>query len=86
MTPPVADYNLLDDLTDVFHTVFDDTDLEITPETINTDLEAWDSLGHIRLIAAVEEHFNIEFEMDEIGAIMGVSNILKLIGEKSNQA
>ena len=30
------------------------------------DIEQWDSLGHMSMIAALEEEFDIMFEMDDI--------------------
>ena len=30
------------------------------------DIEQWDSLGHMSMIAALEDAFNITFEMDDI--------------------
>jgi acyl carrier protein len=30
------------------------------------DVEAWDSLGHLSLIFAIESHFGIKFEMESI--------------------
>ncbi|HET7314096.1 acyl carrier protein [Salinisphaera sp.] len=43
---------------------------EVTPElTRGSDAVAWDSMGHLRLITAVEETFDIRLSMDEIEGI-----------------
>ena len=43
---------------------------EIEEEMLNDlkyqDIEQWDSLGHMSMIAALEEEFDIMFEMDDI--------------------
>ncbi len=43
---------------------------EIEEEILNDlkyqDIEQWDSLGHMSMIAALEEEFDIMFEMDDI--------------------
>tara|TARA_B100000886_G_C20426910_1_gene494647 strand:- start:14144 stop:14389 length:246 start_codon:yes stop_codon:yes gene_type:complete len=43
---------------------------EIEEEILNNlkyqDIEQWDSLGHMSMIAALEEEFDIMFEMDDI--------------------
>ena len=41
-------------LTKVFREVFDDDSIELTPETTANDIDDWDSIEHINLIAAVE--------------------------------
>ncbi|GAA1029892.1 MULTISPECIES: acyl carrier protein [Amycolatopsis] len=30
------------------------------------DIEAWDSVGHMALIAAIEDEFEIEFDTDQV--------------------
>ena len=43
---------------------------EIEEEILNNlkyqDIEQWDSLGHMSMIGALEEEFDIMFEMDDI--------------------
>ena len=60
---------------EVMATVFDLVSSEIHDEISTDDLEKWDSLHHMNLIAALEEYFDIEFEEDE----MLVLNSYKLI-------
>lgn len=45
--------------------------LEIEADALNQDLEyqsveAWDSVGHMSLMAALEDEFDIMLEMDDI--------------------
>lgn len=45
--------------------------LEIEPEVVRTGLkyegiDNWDSVGHMNLIAELEDAFDIEFETDDI--------------------
>lgn len=39
---------------------------EIVSELKYQSIEAWDSVGHMGLIAALEENFSIMMEMDDI--------------------
>ena len=41
-------------------------DFELTPESAYEEVPGWDSLGHMRIIAELEEVFDIEFELEEI--------------------
>ena len=41
-------------------------DSDITEDLEFNSIEEWDSIGHMGLIAALEEEFNISFETDDI--------------------
>ena len=66
----------------VFLEVFDDDTLVIFDALAREDLEAWDSLGHIRLVCATEEAFGVSFTIEEIETMTSVSRILDRIAEK----
>lgn len=66
-------------LTEVFHDVFDEDDLVVTPELSARDVDGWDSLTHIRLILTVEKAFNVKFSTTEIGKLQNVGDLVKLI-------
>lgn len=51
----------------------------IGPETGPLTLPQWDSLNHMRLVAAVEETYGIELSTDEITELLSVSDILDLL-------
>jgi len=60
--------------------------LEVEPGAIDeaTDhqtLEAWDSLGHIKIIMSVEEAFGVRFDMDEIPELVSVDRISSRLRE-----
>ena len=54
---------------DRYKKVFTDT-FEIEETKLDSlkyqDIEQWDSLGHMSMIGALEEEFDIMFEMDDI--------------------
>jgi acyl carrier protein len=56
-----------------------DDDVEITTATTAEDIEEWDSLSHVRLIVAVERKFGIRFQNSEIGSLMNVGDLVRLI-------
>ena len=62
---------------------------EISPEIIHEDIssdeiEKWDSLHHMNLIAALEEEFEIEFEEEEILDLLNFRLIKLSVEEKVN--
>lgn len=50
-------------LNEVFQDVFGDDGITVTDQTTAADIDGWDSLRHITLLAAIEDEFDIEFSM-----------------------
>ena len=75
--------SIKEELTKVFEEVFDEDQLELKPETTANDIEAWDSMSHVTMLMAVEDHFGIEFEQWEIMNLPDVGALLALIEKKS---
>jgi acyl carrier protein len=71
-------------LTRVFHTVFDNDSIKLTPELTADDVDEWDSLSHINLMIAIELEFGIEFEQSEIQNFANVGELLASIAEKTS--
>ena len=63
----------------VFADVFDDDTLTVTDETTAADVDGWDSLVHITLIDAVEEEFDISFDMKTIVKLGNVGEMVDVI-------
>lgn len=66
-------------LNEVFREEFDDEGLTVSEETTAQDVEGWDSLEHIDLIAAVEDAFGIHFTMGEVTGMKNVGAMADLI-------
>lgn len=45
-------------------------------------LEAWDSLGHMKLIMAVEQELGVRFATAEIPGLSSVEKLAAALGEK----
>ncbi|MBE1499454.1 acyl carrier protein [Amycolatopsis lexingtonensis] len=44
-----------------------DLDADVDVENLKyRDLEAWDSVGHMALVAAIEDEFDVEFDTDQV--------------------
>ncbi|MDD2969896.1 MAG: acyl carrier protein [Lachnospiraceae bacterium] len=72
-------------LNTVFCDVFDDEDIKVSETTTADDIEDWDSLEHINLMAAVEKEFSIKFTMGQIVSMKNVGEMVTLILSKLNQ-
>lgn len=74
--------NTKDRLEQVFQTVFEDDEIEISNETTADDIDAWDSLTHVQLIVAVEKEFSLKFSTVEVMKLKNVGDFIALIEKK----
>lgn len=77
--------NTMTELTNIFHQVFDDPDIVLTPELTADDVDGWDSLSHVNLILAVENHFGIRFSQKELVRLKNVGDLINLVNSKLPQ-
>lgn len=66
-------------LNGVFRDVFDDEEIEVHDSTTADDIEDWDSLEHINLIAAIEQEFGIKFSMGQVVTMKNVGEMVDII-------
>ncbi|MBP6231471.1 MAG: acyl carrier protein [Paludibacteraceae bacterium] len=71
-------------LTVIFRTVFEDPKLDLRDSMTKNDIEMWDSLTYLMMIAAVEKQFNFKFKLLELGNLESVGDILSAIDSKIN--
>ena len=69
-------------LNGVFRDVFDDESIEVNDTTTADDIEDWDSLEHINLMAAVESEFGIKFSMGQVVTMKDVGQMVDIILQK----
>lgn len=69
-------------LNEVFRDVFDDETITVNDDTTADDIEDWDSLEHINLMAAVESEFGIKFSMGQIMTMKNVGEMADIILQK----
>lgn len=74
--------NIIEQLTPIFRTVFDDDGIVISRTTTADDIEEWDSLTHMNLVMAVELHFKVKFALGELQALRNVGDMADLIHRK----
>ena len=77
---------ILERLTPVFHKVFDNDAIVLTPELTADDVDEWDSMSHINLMIAIELEFGIEFRQSEIQSFANVGELVATIEKKLSLA
>ncbi len=66
-------------LNELFRDVFDDESIEVSEVTTSNDIEDWDSLEHINLIAAVEQEFGVKFNKGQVVTMKNVGEMTDII-------
>lgn len=66
---------LMAGLQEIFREQFDDETIVLKDETTAADIEDWDSLAHMELIARVEAQYSIQFSLGEINSFANVGEM-----------
>ena len=59
---------------------------EITPESSPETVDAWDSVQHLNLILAVEQHFELQFDPEEIESMKNLGAVAQIVDRKRGRA
>ncbi len=78
----MTENELLAQLSLIFMDVIDEGDVNLTMDTTADDVEGWDSLNHVQIIAAVEKKFGFRFSLNEIQLFKNVGDLVRGIKEK----
>ena len=70
---------IFEKLNEVFRDVFDDDSIVVTETTTADDIDDWDSLEHINLLAAVEQEFGMKFNMGQVVSMKNVGEMADII-------
>lgn len=79
---PMSREEVFERLNEVFRDVFDDETITVDENTTANDIEDWDSLEHINLMAAVESEFGIKFSMGQVVTMKNVGEMADIILQK----
>lgn len=67
---------------EILRGVFGLPQLVITRETSAKDVDEWDSMTHLKVVAAIEKHFKVRFRLGELQALKNVGDMADLIERK----
>ncbi len=57
-------------------------DIQINTETQPSDVDGWNSLGHLQLIVRLEQELNLSFELDELIEMQSVGDIVRIVEQR----
>jgi acyl carrier protein len=66
----------------IFHSLFEDEQLRITPATTRGDIIAWDSMANITLAIEMEGQFGIRVKPAEMAEVQSVGDLVSLIAAR----
>ena len=69
-------------LSEIFEDVFDKK-VELNEQTQAKDVDGWDSLTHITLIARIEDAFDMKFTMNEVLNMKNLGEMVDIIIRES---
>ena len=73
---------ILEKLTVIFRTSFNDSELVLNDEMSAKDVDNWDSLTHMLMISEVESQFGIRFKLKELNQLKTVGDMATILEEK----
>ena len=75
----MTENEVIQTLTKIFQKVFKKNDINIYREMTAADVNGWDSLSHVEMIANVEKEFSIKFKMKDVIKMKNVGDLIDTI-------
>ena len=74
------------DFAAVFEKHFELTPGSYDPELTYNDVDGWDSLAHMAIVAELEELHGVEFEVDEISEMTSAGKMFDILTNRTQGA
>ncbi len=81
----MSNFEILQVVTTIMKDVLELPDLIVTTSTSATDVDEWDSMTHIQIIASIEAKFKVRFALGELQALKNVGDMIVLLEKKLNK-
>ena len=72
-------HDILAQLQTIAAETFGCSPMQFQEATTAVDIDKWDSLRHLIFISAVEQGFNVEFDIDDISGLTSVADLITVI-------
>lgn len=70
---------VLETLIELARDVFDEDELTFEEPTPFAQIEAWDSMNHVRMVVAMERAFKVRFAIGELQRVERVADLVDII-------
>jgi len=72
----------LEKLNGIFCEVFSVEESVLNENFVNTNVESWDSIHHLSMVAAIEESFDLMMDAEDILEMTSYENVKQLLTSK----
>lgn len=69
--------NIMKEVNSIFIELFNDESIVLNESSDTNTIDAWDSLNHIQVITAIEKHFKIRFELNDLLNFQNVGDLCR---------
>jgi acyl carrier protein len=76
----------MEQLTQIFKSVFDDESIRLTVSTNANDIEEWDSLNQIKIILACEYTFKLKLNARKVNTLENVGQMVDYLEQELRTA
>lgn len=76
---------IMETLTSIFRRVLKREDIILNETTTANDVDGWDSLTNMTLMAETEKYFGIRFSFREIMKLRNIGDLCRLVSEKTGE-
>lgn len=66
----------------IFIELFEDDTIVLNENSDTSTIEAWDSLNHIQVITAIEKHFKIRFDLNDLLNFQNIGDLCRGVQAK----
>lgn len=73
---------IIEKLTPIFRNVLNLKDLTLTADLNPDDVETWDSMANMTIVAEVQEAFNVKFSLKEMVKFINVGSLVEILESK----
>lgn len=81
--PGMTRHDILIQLQSIASETFGCAPTQFQEATVAADIEKWDSLRHLIFISAIEQTFNVEFDIDDISGLTNVAGLVTVIAAQT---
>ena len=74
--------NVTEKIVQIFDDIFDIVNIKINNNSSQNDIKDWDSIGHVRLMMALEKEFNIKIPIEDAIELLIFKDIKDYISKK----
>ena len=74
--------NLFSEINQICSIVFENPKLKLKLSDTPIEIDGWDSLTHVQLVAEIEKRFNVKFNFKELASIRTIEDMVTITEAK----